>query len=152
MVTDILLFIGQVILSPLDSVADTYRALLPEGTTSEFQRILELKVTPCFVSFLGWVLFFLDYFIFIFFLKKILIIYFWFYLFIYYFKPFVCACMSGFPGGICYLHEFVIYSCFYVFQTFPWPTKLCHHEFRDPIYTPFVKSVAVDAGMVISKW
>ncbi|XP_021732758.1 vacuolar protein sorting-associated protein 53 A-like [Chenopodium quinoa] len=33
----------KVILSPLDSVADTYRALLPEGTTSEFQRILELK-------------------------------------------------------------------------------------------------------------
>lgn len=33
----------KVILSPLDSVADTYRALLPEGTPSEFQRILELK-------------------------------------------------------------------------------------------------------------
>ncbi|KAK9690013.1 hypothetical protein RND81_09G098900 [Saponaria officinalis] len=33
----------KVILSPMDSVADTYRALLPEGTPSEFQRILELK-------------------------------------------------------------------------------------------------------------
>lgn len=33
----------KVILSPVDSVADTYRALLPEGTPSEFQRILELK-------------------------------------------------------------------------------------------------------------
>lgn len=26
-------------------MADTYRALLPEGTLMEFQRILELKVT-----------------------------------------------------------------------------------------------------------
>ncbi|XP_076921561.1 vacuolar protein sorting-associated protein 53 A-like [Bidens hawaiensis] len=34
----------KVILSPIDSVADTYAALLPEGTPSEFQRILELKV------------------------------------------------------------------------------------------------------------
>ena len=34
----------QVILSPVDSVANTYRALLPEGTPVEFQRILELKV------------------------------------------------------------------------------------------------------------
>nr|XP_043630571.1 vacuolar protein sorting-associated protein 53 A-like [Erigeron canadensis] len=34
----------KVILSPLDSVADTYGALLPDGTPSEFQRILELKV------------------------------------------------------------------------------------------------------------
>ncbi|KAL3838339.1 hypothetical protein ACJIZ3_022930 [Penstemon smallii] len=33
----------KVILSPLDSVADTYCALLPEGTPSEFQRILDLK-------------------------------------------------------------------------------------------------------------
>ncbi|KAI3965583.1 hypothetical protein MKX01_010540 [Papaver californicum] len=33
----------KVILSPVDSVSDTYRALLPEGTPSEFQRILELK-------------------------------------------------------------------------------------------------------------
>ncbi|GAB4830381.1 HIT domain protein [Ancistrocladus abbreviatus] len=33
----------KVILSPVDSVADTYRALLPEGTPAEFQRILELK-------------------------------------------------------------------------------------------------------------
>ncbi|XP_077219870.1 membrane trafficking VPS53 family protein isoform X3 [Tasmannia lanceolata] len=33
----------KVILSPIDSVGDTYRALLPEGTPSEFQRILELK-------------------------------------------------------------------------------------------------------------
>ncbi|GFZ09298.1 membrane trafficking VPS53 family protein [Actinidia rufa] len=32
-----------VILSPVDSVADTYHALLPEGTPLEFQRILELK-------------------------------------------------------------------------------------------------------------
>lgn len=31
-------------MSPVDSVGDTYRALLPEGTPSEFQRILELKV------------------------------------------------------------------------------------------------------------
>lgn len=37
-------FTIQVILSPFDSVADTYRALLPEGTPMEFQRILELKV------------------------------------------------------------------------------------------------------------
>ncbi|KAK6136212.1 hypothetical protein DH2020_030044 [Rehmannia glutinosa] len=33
----------KVILSPVDSVADTYCALLPEGTPSEFQRILDLK-------------------------------------------------------------------------------------------------------------
>ncbi|KAG0492607.1 hypothetical protein HPP92_005686 [Vanilla planifolia] len=33
----------KVILSPIDSVANTYRALLPEGTPLEFQRILELK-------------------------------------------------------------------------------------------------------------
>ncbi|KAM4071352.1 hypothetical protein ACB094_11G056000 [Castanea mollissima] len=33
----------KVILSPVDSVVDTYRALLPEGTPMEFQRILELK-------------------------------------------------------------------------------------------------------------
>ncbi|MQM15670.1 hypothetical protein Taro_048620 [Colocasia esculenta] len=33
----------KVILSPIDSVANTYRALLPEGTPVEFQRILELK-------------------------------------------------------------------------------------------------------------
>jgi len=33
----------QVILSPVDSVANTYRALLPEGTPLEFQRILDLK-------------------------------------------------------------------------------------------------------------
>ncbi|KAL5726353.1 HIT domain protein [Ranunculus cassubicifolius] len=33
----------KVILSPVDSVEDTYRALLPEGTPVEFQRILELK-------------------------------------------------------------------------------------------------------------
>ncbi|CAH9093474.1 unnamed protein product [Cuscuta epithymum] len=33
----------KVILSPFDSVADTYCALLPEGTPAEFQRILELK-------------------------------------------------------------------------------------------------------------
>ncbi|MED6151359.1 HIT domain protein [Stylosanthes scabra] len=33
----------KVILSPVDSVADTYRALLPEGTPMEFQRILDLK-------------------------------------------------------------------------------------------------------------
>lgn len=39
-----LFIIQQVILSPVDSVADTYRALLPEGTPMEFQRILELKV------------------------------------------------------------------------------------------------------------
>ncbi|XVF52440.1 hypothetical protein PTKIN_Ptkin05aG0018200 [Pterospermum kingtungense] len=32
-----------VILSPVDSVADTYRALLPERTRMEFKRILELK-------------------------------------------------------------------------------------------------------------
>lgn len=36
--------VSQVILSPIDSVGDTYRALLPEGTLSEFQRILDLKV------------------------------------------------------------------------------------------------------------
>ncbi|KAL4598782.1 hypothetical protein ACB092_11G081900 [Castanea dentata] len=33
----------KVILSPVDSVVDTYHALLPEGTPMEFQRILELK-------------------------------------------------------------------------------------------------------------
>lgn len=33
----------KVILSPVDSVANTYRALLPEGTHLEFQRLLELK-------------------------------------------------------------------------------------------------------------
>ncbi|KAL2227786.1 UNVERIFIED_CONTAM: Vacuolar protein sorting-associated protein 53 A [Sesamum indicum] len=33
----------KVILSPVDSVADTYCALLPEGTPGEFQRILDLK-------------------------------------------------------------------------------------------------------------
>ncbi|CAO2172453.1 unnamed protein product [Urochloa humidicola] len=33
----------KVILSPIDSVANTYRALLPEGTPLEFQRILDLK-------------------------------------------------------------------------------------------------------------
>ncbi|KAK6144846.1 hypothetical protein DH2020_021666 [Rehmannia glutinosa] len=33
----------KVILSPVDSVSDTYCALLPEGTPSEFQRILDLK-------------------------------------------------------------------------------------------------------------
>ncbi|KAI4302259.1 hypothetical protein MLD38_038033 [Melastoma candidum] len=33
----------KVILSPVESVADTYRALLPEGTPMEFQRVLELK-------------------------------------------------------------------------------------------------------------
>lgn len=33
----------KVILSPVDSVEDTYRALIPEGTPVEFQRILELK-------------------------------------------------------------------------------------------------------------
>ncbi|GJW22588.1 calcium-transporting ATPase 4, plasma membrane-type-like protein [Tanacetum coccineum] len=31
------------ILSPINYVADTYGALIPEGTPSEFQRILELK-------------------------------------------------------------------------------------------------------------
>ncbi|KAG6471073.1 hypothetical protein ZIOFF_072169 [Zingiber officinale] len=33
----------KVILSPIDSVGNTYRALLPEGTPAEFQRILDLK-------------------------------------------------------------------------------------------------------------
>ncbi|XP_008793539.2 vacuolar protein sorting-associated protein 53 A [Phoenix dactylifera] len=33
----------KVILSPVDSVANTYGALLPEGTPLEFQRILDLK-------------------------------------------------------------------------------------------------------------
>ncbi|THF97669.1 hypothetical protein TEA_016554 [Camellia sinensis var. sinensis] len=41
--TYLVVFVLQVILSPVDSVADTYRALLPEGTPLEFQRILELK-------------------------------------------------------------------------------------------------------------
>ncbi|KAL0402388.1 UNVERIFIED_CONTAM: Vacuolar protein sorting-associated protein 53 A [Sesamum latifolium] len=36
-------FLDKVILSPVDSVADTYCALLPEGTPGEFQRILDLK-------------------------------------------------------------------------------------------------------------
>ncbi|KAF3523064.1 hypothetical protein F2Q69_00046677 [Brassica cretica] len=29
--------------SPIDSMEDTYRALFPEGTSIEFQHILELK-------------------------------------------------------------------------------------------------------------
>ncbi|KAH9299234.1 hypothetical protein KI387_030916, partial [Taxus chinensis] len=33
----------KVILSPMESVADTYRALLPEGTAADLQRILDLK-------------------------------------------------------------------------------------------------------------
>ncbi|KAH7673770.1 hypothetical protein IHE45_08G029100 [Dioscorea alata] len=33
----------KVILSPIESVGDTYRALIPEGTPLEFQRILDLK-------------------------------------------------------------------------------------------------------------
>lgn len=33
----------KVILSPVDSVGNTYRALVPEGTPLEFQRILDLK-------------------------------------------------------------------------------------------------------------
>ena len=40
----------KVILSPIDSVADTYRALFPEGTPMEFQRILELKVILSFLN------------------------------------------------------------------------------------------------------
>lgn len=40
----------KVILSPVDSVADTYRALFPEGTLMEFQRILELKVILPFLN------------------------------------------------------------------------------------------------------
>ncbi|CAN0902290.1 Vacuolar protein sorting-associated protein 53 A [Linum grandiflorum] len=42
----------QVILSPVDSVADTYRAILPEGTPMQFHRILELKVSSCILFFL----------------------------------------------------------------------------------------------------
>jgi len=45
-----IVFPSQVILSPVDSVADTYRALLPEGTTMEFQRVLELKVVDRILS------------------------------------------------------------------------------------------------------
>eukprot|EP00252_Welwitschia_mirabilis_P001763 TRINITY_DN11706_c0_g1_i1.p1 TRINITY_DN11706_c0_g1~~TRINITY_DN11706_c0_g1_i1.p1 ORF type:complete len:829 (+),score=191.73 TRINITY_DN11706_c0_g1_i1:175-2661(+) len=33
----------KVILSSVESVADTFRALMPEGTAADFQRILELK-------------------------------------------------------------------------------------------------------------
>ncbi|KAK1551372.1 hypothetical protein Q3G72_034524 [Acer saccharum] len=33
----------KVILSPVDSVTDTYRALLPKGTPMEFRRILEFR-------------------------------------------------------------------------------------------------------------
>lgn len=33
----------KVILSPVESIADTYRALLLEGTAADFQRILDLK-------------------------------------------------------------------------------------------------------------
>ncbi|KAJ6863830.1 hypothetical protein NC651_034591 [Populus alba x Populus x berolinensis] len=40
----------KVILSPVDSVADTYRALLPEGTPMEFQRILELKISRLYLT------------------------------------------------------------------------------------------------------
>lgn len=35
----------QVILSPMEAIADTYRALLPEGSGADFQRILDLKVS-----------------------------------------------------------------------------------------------------------
>nr|GEY80904.1 vacuolar protein sorting-associated protein 53 A [Tanacetum cinerariifolium] len=42
----------KVILSPVDSVVDTYSALLPEGTPSEVQHILELKVLMILVHFL----------------------------------------------------------------------------------------------------
>ena len=34
----------QVILSPMEAIADTYRALLPEGSGADFLRILDLKV------------------------------------------------------------------------------------------------------------
>lgn len=37
----------QVILSPTDSIADSYRALLPDGSGADFQRILDLKVSDC---------------------------------------------------------------------------------------------------------
>lgn len=33
----------KVILSPMESIADTYRALLPDGSGADFQRILDLK-------------------------------------------------------------------------------------------------------------
>ncbi|XP_024364577.1 vacuolar protein sorting-associated protein 53 A [Physcomitrium patens] len=33
----------KVILSPMEAIADTYRALLPEGSGADFQRILDLK-------------------------------------------------------------------------------------------------------------
>eukprot|EP00850_Spirogloea_muscicola_P021727 SM000259S08749 [mRNA] locus=s259:135499:140355:- [translate_table: standard] len=33
----------KVLLSPSDAIADTYRALLPDGTSADFQRILDLK-------------------------------------------------------------------------------------------------------------
>jgi hypothetical protein len=39
----------QVILSPMEAIADTYRALLPDGSGSDFQRILDLKVGDCAV-------------------------------------------------------------------------------------------------------
>ncbi|KAL0322399.1 UNVERIFIED_CONTAM: Vacuolar protein sorting-associated protein 53 A [Sesamum calycinum] len=43
----------KVILSPVDSVADTYCALLPEGTPGEFQRILDLKVARAADTLVG---------------------------------------------------------------------------------------------------
>eukprot|EP00850_Spirogloea_muscicola_P023182 SM000335S12906 [mRNA] locus=s335:65884:70763:+ [translate_table: standard] len=33
----------KVLLSPSEAIADTYRALLPDGTSADFQRILDLK-------------------------------------------------------------------------------------------------------------
>ena len=39
----------QVILSPMESIADTYRALLPDDSGADFQRILDLKVRDCSV-------------------------------------------------------------------------------------------------------
>ncbi|CAK9191617.1 unnamed protein product [Sphagnum troendelagicum] len=33
----------KVLLSPMEAIADTYRALLPEGSAADFQRILDLK-------------------------------------------------------------------------------------------------------------
>jgi len=43
----------QVILSPMEAIADTYRALLPEGSGADFQRILDLKVSdmPAFKTY-----------------------------------------------------------------------------------------------------
>eukprot|EP00897_Mesotaenium_endlicherianum_P004927 jgi/Mesen1/4462/ME000227S03482 len=44
----------KVILSPSEAIADTYRALLPDGSAADFQRILDLKASFSFSLFCSW--------------------------------------------------------------------------------------------------